>query len=98
EPPAVEPLPAQAGAFAVERISGVPTCGASPVEATARLGVGQWLETDSGSEARITVAEIGRVDVGRGSRVKLSATGPDQHRLELERGSISAVVNAPPRL
>lgn len=91
-------VPAKRAALAVERIEGMPRCGSSELAATGQLGVGEWLETDSGSSARITVAEIGRVDVAGGTRVRLTATGPDQHRLDLERGSISAHVEAPPRL
>lgn len=62
------------------------------------LAVGEWLETDASSRARIRVADIGQVEIGPGSRVGLVTTGPDEHRLSLERGSMRAVVVAPPRL
>jgi ferric-dicitrate binding protein FerR (iron transport regulator) len=97
-PSARPALPVASPAFPVERLEGAPRVNAAPMEATARLGVGQWLETDPGSRARIAVADIGVVDVAGGSRVRLTKTGPDQHRLDLERGAISARVNAPPRL
>lgn len=62
------------------------------------ISAGEWLETDSGSRALIRVADIGQVEVGPGSRVGLVTTGPNEHRLSLERGSMRAVVTAPPRL
>jgi hypothetical protein len=60
--------------------------------------VGQWLETDAASRAVIAVADIGTVRVDPRSRVRLSATGAGEHRLELARGRIEAHVNAPPRI
>jgi hypothetical protein len=85
-------------AFAVTRLAGAPRVASGSIAATGQLAVGEWLETDASSRARVAVASIGVVDVREGSRLKLSATGPDQHRLDLERGGISARVDAPPRL
>ncbi|MBL4845402.1 MAG: FecR domain-containing protein [Planctomycetes bacterium] len=48
--------------------------------------------------ARLQIADIGEVRVSPSSRVRLAATGPDEHRLFLARGSLSAKVKAPPRL
>lgn len=87
-----------APSFAVERLEGAPRVGASPFEKLAALAVGEWLSTDARSRARIAVADIGAVEVGTNSRVRLTTTGPSEHRLDLERGSISARVDAPPRL
>jgi ferric-dicitrate binding protein FerR (iron transport regulator) len=84
--------------FSVERIEGAPRVGAAPIAAASRLGVGEWLETDASSRARIAIADIGSVEVAAGSRVRLAATGPSQHRLDLDHGAISARVDAPPRL
>lgn len=92
------PQVATGSAFAVERLEGTPRVGAAPVGSAARLGVGEWLTTDAGARARIAVADIGTVEVEGGSRVRLAATGPAEHRLELARGRISAKVDAPPRL
>jgi ferric-dicitrate binding protein FerR (iron transport regulator) len=84
--------------LAVQRLSGAPQVASAPIGETGMLGVGQWLETDPSSRAKITIADIGQVVVSAGSRVRLTATGPEQHRLDLERGVISAHVLAPPRL
>jgi hypothetical protein len=85
-------------AFRIERLEGTPRVEAAPVASSALLGVGQWLTTDDHARARIAVAGIGVVEVAAGSRVRLAATGPAQHRLDLARGTISARVDAPPRL
>jgi hypothetical protein len=84
--------------FAVRRLEGSPAIGARAIVAEARLQVGGWLETDEVSRAQIQVADIGAVQVEPRSRVRLVGTGPEEHRLELARGRIAAVVMAPPRL
>jgi hypothetical protein len=56
------------------------------------------LVTDSGSRAVIAVADIGQVEVYSNSRVRLVRTGKREHRLALDRGSLHAKINAPPRL
>jgi hypothetical protein len=77
--------------WAVEDIAGTPTCGGAPCRA---LPLGQWLETDGASRARVTVANLGRMDVEPGTRVRRRG----EHRLELAVGGIAARVTAPPRL
>src|SRR5579864_5908973 len=62
------------------------------------IKVGEWLQTDASSRARITVGNIGVVDVEPNTRVRLVAASPTEHRLTLARGEISATVTAPPRL
>jgi hypothetical protein len=54
------------------------------------------LVTDSSSRASITLDETGRVDVDAGSRLRLVTNGPGRKRLSLERGTIHAVIWAPP--
>jgi len=66
-------------------------------DGAARLPVGEWLETGA-ARARVTVADIGHVDLEPGSRVRLVGTGAHEHRLELARGKLEALVYAPPRL
>jgi hypothetical protein len=64
----------------------------------SHLGVGESLETNESSRARLNVAELGTVDVDPNTRVKLIAADASQQRLALERGSITATISAPPRL
>jgi hypothetical protein len=88
----------QAPAFAVTRIEGAPRIGSRSFSESSQLRVGQWLETDADSSARIEVAAIGRVKVEPNSRLRLVTTSPAEHRLELARGKLEALVVAPPRL
>ncbi len=86
------------GAWDVSRIEGEPRVGSDAIGETGRLPVGEWLVTDSSSRARIAVPELGRVDVGPESRIRLLASRPTAHRLELTQGELHARINAPPRL
>jgi hypothetical protein len=61
-----------------------------------RLGVGQTLVTDNHSQANITVAEIGTVNVEPNSRLRLLAEGKGRNRLALDRGTIHAFIWAAP--
>jgi hypothetical protein len=60
------------------------------------LRAGAWLETDDRARANIDIANIGRVEVEPGSRLGLVSTRPGQHRLQLVRGTIGALIWAPP--
>ena len=92
-PPAVQ---TDATFFPVETITGTPKIG--DAAGGGRLAVGEYLETDARSRARIEVAEIGNVEIAPNSRVKLVGTSEKQHRLSLERGGLHAKIAAPPRL
>jgi FecR protein/Putative zinc-finger len=85
-------------AWLVTRVDGMPKIGSEGISSTGELGIGDWLETDAGSRAQIEVGSIGNVDVDENSRLRLLATQPTEHRLELLRGKMSARIWAPPRL
>ncbi len=85
-------------AWNVARLEGRPRVGAKTIDGKGRLGVGQWLETDSGSRATIDIADIGQAEIDPNTRVRLIQTQPTEHRLELARGRLSARVWAPPKL
>jgi hypothetical protein len=87
-----------AATWEVARLAGTPKVGAQSLEGNGRIAVGQWLETDGISRAKINVADIGQVDIGPNSRVRLVGTRSTEHRLALERGRLHAMINAPPRL
>jgi FecR protein len=83
----------------VARLEGAPRVGwhwLGEKSGPGKLGIGQTLVTDSSSRASITLDETGRVDVDAGSRLRLVANGPGRKRLSLERGTIHAVIWAPP--
>ena len=82
----------------VVRLNGTPVVDSRRVTAAGKIRVGEWLRTDASSRARIEVGSIGTVEVGPNSQLRLLAAKPNEHRLELSRGEISAVVSAPPRL
>ena len=64
---------------------------------TRRMAAGEWVET-AGSRARIIVGQLGTVDVAPDTRVRLGRVNQSEYRLALARGTISAEINAPPRL
>ena len=65
---------------------------------TRRMAAGEWVDTGSGSTARIIVGRLGTVDVAPQTRVRLGRVSQSEYRLALARGTISAEINAPPRL
>ena len=82
----------------VARLNGAPRIGSALVGDKAKLGVGQWLETDTTSRAQIIVSDIGQVEIDPNTRVRLVETKPTEHRLELAQGRLSARISAPPKL
>lgn len=84
--------------WSVEKISGTPVIGSDEITDHGMLQVGEWLETDAKSRARLKVGLIGEVDIQPDSRVKLVETSPEEHRISLERGRINAAIWAPPKI
>lgn len=84
--------------WVVAKLAGAPTIGNSAIHDEGRLALGEWLETDAASRAKIEVASIGQVEIDPNTRVRLLATKVTEHRLELARGRLSAYIWAPPRL
>ncbi len=62
------------------------------------LPVGSWLETDAETRVAVEVADLGSVAVDPGSRLRVVAIKPDEHRLQLAHGALEAVISAPPRI
>ena len=60
------------------------------------LSLGSVIETGDDGVARIQVARIGEVLLGRDSRLRLVATRSGQHRVQLDRGTLWARIWAPP--
>lgn len=82
----------------VAPLAGAPTIAGAPLTDTGAIRTGEWLITDSESRAELAVGRIGTAQVGPNSRVRLDRGGFTDHRLTLERGSLRAVITAPPRL
>ena len=83
--------------WAVARLAGSPLVGERRIAATGRLAVGDWLETDASSRARLTVGTIGELLVEPYSRLRLLEAGDRQQRLHLAVGTVTAIITAPPR-
>jgi hypothetical protein len=88
---------ARAPGWDVARVEGAPRIGASRMGDAARFAVGEWLETDASSRARLTVGRIGEVLVEPNTRVRLLEAADNQQRLQLELGTLTALILAPPR-
>jgi FecR protein/Putative zinc-finger len=88
------PLPS----WEVAQVQGMPTIGSAGINNKGQLAVGQWLETDGNSRAKISVETIGQVEVDPNTRIRLVQTQPTEHRIELAHGKMSARIWAPPRL
>jgi hypothetical protein len=84
--------------WAVATLNGAPRTDSGVFDTEGRWAEGAWLETDDSARARVDVADIGEVVVEPNSRLRLVKTGTDEHRLALDKGRISALILAPPRL
>jgi hypothetical protein len=82
----------------VARLNGAPRIDAKNINDQDKLAVGQWLETDAASRAQLNIEDVGRVEIDPNTRVRLLQTNPNEHRLELAQGRLSARISAPPKL
>jgi len=72
--------------------------GGDTVGNKGRLAVGETLETGDFAKAKVTVSEIGEVELDSNSKIRLVRTGQTEHRLALDHGRMRATISAPPRL
>ena len=92
-------VPGVSRGWRVVALSGTPTISTAVVTGRGgALQVGDWLETDAVSTARVAVGRIGYMEVQPRTRLRLTQARPSEHRLTLTRGEIHAQVDAPPRL
>lgn len=82
----------------IETLSGTPKTDNETIFGKGFLTVGETLETDENSSARVEVANIGQVEIAPNSRVQFVNTSENEHRLSLEKGVLQATIFAPPRL
>jgi hypothetical protein len=93
----IQPAPRGEG-WNVSSVDGAPRINTRAIIGSGQIQVGQWLETDHASRARVEVATIGYVNVEPNSRLQLVNTSATDHRVQLARGEMSAFIWAPPRL
>jgi hypothetical protein len=84
------------GTFEVARVSGAPRIGTGAVGHRTRLAPGEWLVTDAGSRAHVDMGVVGQLEVEPDTRLGLVRTGARGHWLDLWRGTVHAVIWAPP--
>lgn len=84
--------------WTVASLAGTPRVNTTAISSSGRLRTGQWLETDAASRAKVVVGAIGEVSIEPNSRVRLIDSSEHEHRLELARGTLNALIWAPPRL
>ncbi len=82
----------------VASLAGTIRVGGQRINDKARLAVGETLETDSTSRAKISVGAIGEVELDPNSRIRLLQARVTEHRLALDRGRMQAEISAPPKL
>lgn len=82
----------------VRRLEGTPAVGERSISGVGQIGTGEWIETDAGSRATVTIGAIGSVEVAPNTRVRVLAMRSNEHRLALARGEIRATISAPPKL
>jgi hypothetical protein len=82
----------------VARLDGTPQIGTRFITAdqsSTKLRVGQTLETDSTSRASISQTDLGEIKVEPNSRVRLLQTDDHHKRIQLDIGTIHAMIWAP---
>ena len=82
----------------VSRLAGTLRIGARILngnDGTGRLGVGQILETDAHSRANLLADEVGQIEVGPNTRLRLLTMGAGLKRIALDHGTIRAYIWAP---
>jgi FecR protein len=85
--------------WGVQQVAGTPRVGAKLIRGAGEkstLRIGQTLETDEHSRASITVSDVGQVDIDPQTRLRLAESRSARTRLDLERGTIHAMIWAPP--
>jgi hypothetical protein len=92
------PPDGRASRWTVASLAGAPRIGREALSGEAQLRIGQWIETDANSRAKLAESSIGEVSVEPNSQLRLKAADATDHRLELKRGTMSAFIWAPPRL
>jgi hypothetical protein len=93
-----KPLLVKGESWGVSAVEGAPRIGLGTVsnQKSARLAVGQALETDHESRASLRSDAVGQIDVDANTRLRLLTMGAGLKRIALDRGTIHARIWAPP--
>jgi hypothetical protein len=85
-----------ANGLQVTRVTGTPMVSAQPLLDRGELKLGHSLDTEGDARATIDIAGVGQVNVEPDSRVTLLSTRSGDYRLRLQRGTMHALIWAPP--
>ena len=81
----------------VNRLSGITIAAANIIGDTDSLKVGDWLETKDSSRALLNVPGLGTVTIEPNSKLRITKSETDEHRIDLVYGTINANIDAKPR-
>lgn len=81
----------------VINIKGVTTIDSKLFYGNDRLKIGDWLETKDSARARLEIPGIGSVMIEPNSRVKIVSSDDNEHRIEVDYGTINADITSKPR-
>jgi hypothetical protein len=93
------PAPAGLAGWDVSHVTGTFRIGNTRIREenkSSRLGVGQTLETDSESRARLHADDIGQIEVAPNTRLRLLTMSSGLKRIALDHGTIHAFIWATP--
>ena len=68
------------------------------ISGKGQLAIGETLKIGEFSGAKVTVSDIGEVELDPNSQIRLLQTNSDEHRIALDHGLMRATISAPPRL
>ncbi len=80
----------------VEPLDGTPTVKATPIHDWRGLRAEEWLVTDAASSARLFADEVGEVEIGPSSRIRIVTTRRGEHRIDMAQGTLRAYIWASP--
>jgi len=80
----------------ITRLSGAPRVGSRVLVDRGQWGVGRWLQTDGSSRVAIDVGGVGRVEIDPLTQLGLISTAPGNYRMQLDHGTLHALIWAPP--
>jgi hypothetical protein len=68
------------------------------IEGRELVRAGEAIETPAGASAQLEIGSLGRVELSGGTRLQVQDCGRERHSLYLERGHVSALILAQPRV
>lgn len=83
------------GSWRLVALGGTPRVATRPV-GDGLVVPGAWIETDGASTAQLDVGDAGRLIIAPHSKLRITRTAPGDHRMQLDHGTVDALIWAPP--